>query len=203
MKRELTHPEISQRILALKQKDDGVRNKLIRAGTLADGYHEEMQAIHNSNTGEIDTIMESIGYPTANKVGREASDAAWLIIQHSIGRPDVMKKSARLLEKAVREKIADPQKLAYLTNRIAVFEGRPQLYGTQFDWNEEGKMTPNQYDNLERVNQRRAAIGLNTLQEQTKLIQKRVEQENQHPPKDLAERNRAFDKWRRSVGWIT
>ena len=32
--------------------------------------------------------------------------------------------------------------LAYLEDRIAFFEGRPQVYGTQFDWDEQGQLSP-------------------------------------------------------------
>ena len=45
----------------------------------------------------------------------------------------------KLLEVAVSENKADPKNLAYLTDRVALFEGKPQLYGTQFDWDENGE----------------------------------------------------------------
>lgn len=62
-----------------------------------------------------------------------------------------MKKSRELLENAVGENKADPGNLAYLTDRIAVFEGNPQLYGTQFDWDENGELNPIFYDNIDKV----------------------------------------------------
>ncbi len=193
---------IAQKIIRLKTRDENLRNELIKKGTLLNGYHQEMEALHNSNAKELYQIMDTIGYPTAEKIGQEASDAAWLIIQHSIGQPEFMKKSAKLLEEAVRKNKADPKSLAYLTDRIAVFEGKPQLYGTQFDWDENGKMNPNPFDDLTKVNQRRKAIGLNTLQEQIEIMNERVKHENQRPPKDFVERKRAYDAWRKSVGWI-
>jgi len=49
----------------------------------------------------LNDIIEKIGYPTVEKVGEEASEAAWLIIEHSIGQPNFMRKCAELLEKAV------------------------------------------------------------------------------------------------------
>ncbi len=185
--------KISKKIIGLKEKDDKLRAELIRKGTLSNGYNQEMEALHNNNAKELSLIMEKIGFPTSDKVGEEASNAAWLIIQHSIGQPDFMKKSARLLEIAVNEKKADPKSLAYLTDRIAVFEGKPQLYGTQFDWDENGNLSPNLFDDLSKVNERRKSIGLNTLEEQTEIIKERVKNENQQPPKDFEKRKREYD----------
>jgi hypothetical protein len=198
----MDYDKISNKIIGLKNKDDKLRAELIRKRALSNGYNQEMEALHNSNAKELNQIMEKIGFPTSDKVGEEASRAAWLIIQHSIGQPDFMKKSAELLKKAIEENKADPLSLAYLTDRIAVFEGKPQPFGTQFDWDENGEMNPNQIDDMAKVNQRRKALGLNTLEEQIKIMANRVKDENQRPPKDLEERKREYDRWRKSVGWI-
>jgi len=96
----------------------------------------------------LNDIIEKIGYPTVEKVGEEASEAAWLIIEHSIGQPNFMRKCAELLEKAVCENKASPINLAYLTDRITVFEGRSQFYGTQFDWDKNAELSANPFDNL-------------------------------------------------------
>ncbi len=142
---------IAEKIIRLKKRDESLRSELIIKGSLSDGYDPEMEALHNSNAKELSQITETIGYPTSEKVGEKASAAAWLVIQHAIGQPDFMKKAARLLETAVNDQKADPIGLAYLTDRIAVFEGKPQRYGTQFDWDENGEMKPYQFDNLEKV----------------------------------------------------
>ena len=194
--------KISKRILGLKEKDDKLRAKLIENGTLSNGYNQEMKAIHDRNVKELNRIIDEIGFPTSEKLGKEASNAAWLIIQHSIGQPDFMKKCATLMEIEVEKGQADEINLAYLTDRVAVFEGNPQLYGTQFDWDENGEMSPVKMDEYEKVNERRKAIGLNSLEEQIKVMKERIKTENQRPPKDYEERKREYDEWRKSVGWI-
>lgn len=194
--------DIAERVIKLKNADLELRNKLIQSRQLGEGYNEEMASLHSRNAKILDEIIDTIGYPTADKVGKEASEAAWLIIQHAIGQPAFMKKSAKLLAVAVNENKADPIGLAYLTDRIAILEGRPQLHGTQFDWDQNGEMKPNQYDDIAEVNLRRKALGLNTLEEQTEIIQKRVKDENQQPPIDFEERKRKYNNWRESVGWI-
>ncbi len=199
---EMNYKEIAEKIIGLKNADLEFRDKIIQSGQLSEGYNKEMANLHSRNAKILDEIIDTVGYPIVDKVGKEANEAAWLVIQHSIGQPYFMKKSAELLKVAVNENKADPKSLAYLTDRIAVFEGKPQLYGTQFDWDENGEMKPNQFDDISKVNQKRRAIGLNTLEAQTEIMKVRVKNENQRPPKDFEERQREYDNWRKSVGWI-
>lgn len=193
--------EIAGQIIELKNKDLDLRNKLIQNGQLENGYNEEMAKLHNKNAEVLAQIMDSIGYPTVDKVGEAGSEAAWLVIQHAIGLPEFMKKSAKLLENAVSEKRANPINLAFLTDRIAVFEGKAQTYGTQFDWDENGEMSPQDFDDLNKVNQRRKSIGLNKLEEQIIIVRARIKTENQTPPTDFTQRKNEMEEWKKSVGW--
>ena len=198
----MDYAEIAKEIIQLQNDDLALRDKLVQNGQLFDGYNKEMEALHNRHAEILNNIIDKIGYPTVEKVGREANEAAWLVIQHSIGQPEFMKKCAVLLEKAVAENQADAKQLAYLTDRITGFEGEAQLYGTQFDWDAGGEMSPKPFDDIEKVNRRRKTVGLNTLEEQTEIIRKQVIAENQKTPADMKERNKQVDEWRKKVGWI-
>lgn len=195
--------DIAKEIIEMRDADLALRERLVEAGELFEGYNAEMEALHIRNAETLESIIDEIGYPTIDKVGEEANDAAWLIIQHSISRPAFMRKCAVLLEQAVAAGNASPLHLAYLTDRIAVFEGRPQLYGTQFDWDENGEMSPNSYDDMQKVEERRNAVGLNSMAEQIEIIRTRTKAEQEFPPADLAERRRQADDWRKRVGWVT
>lgn len=197
----MKYKEIAEIIVGLKNADVELRDKLIQSGQLSEGYNDEMKALHNRNAEILSDIIDTIGYPTTDKVGKEASEAAWLVLQHSIGQPEFMKKSAKLLEKAVSENKADPKSLAYLTDRIAVLEGKEQLYGTQFDWDEYGNLSPNHFDDINEVNERRKSIGLNTLEEQTEIIRRQAKNEKQSPPTDFKNRIQEIEAWKRKVGW--
>lgn len=200
--KQMDYSKFAQEIIELQNADLKLRDKLIQNGQLFDGYNKEMETLHNKNADILNNIIEKIGYPTVEKVGKAANEAAWLVIQHSIGQPEFMKKCAVLLEKAVEENQANPKQLAYLTDRIAVFEGRAQLYGTQFDWDENGEMSPKPLDDLEKVNQRRKSIGLNSLEKQIEIIRKQTAAETEKPPADLKERKKQADEWRKKVGWV-
>lgn len=192
---------IAEEIISLKNADLELRDRLIKSGKLGEGYDKEMKKRHTRNAEILDGIIDRIGYPTADKVGKEAGEAAWLVIQHSINHPGFMKKCAKLLAAAVEENKAEKLNLAYLMDRIAIFEGKPQQYGTQFDWDENGLLSPNFYDSLNQVNERRKSVGLNTLEEQTAVIRKRAQEENQQPPKDPKKRKQEMEAWKKAVGW--
>jgi len=194
--------EIAKQIIALKDADLRLRDQLIQSGHLFDGYHAEMEALHLSNAHALEGIIDQIGYPTIALVGPEANDAAWLIIQHSISRPDFMRKCQLMLQSAVAENQANHIHLAYLTDRIAVLSGEPQLYGTQYDWDINGELNPQAYDHLPTVDLRRKDLGLNTVSEQTAIMRQRATNENESAPADYHHRQAKMNKWRQSVGWI-
>ena len=198
----MNHKDIPEIIIKLQNADFELREKLILEGKLGEGYNREMQDFHNQNAEVLNEIIDIIGFPTVEKVGNQSAYAAWLVIQHSIGKPEFMKKCAKLLEIEVKKKKADSRNLAYLTDRIATFENKPQLYGTQFDWDDNGELSPNDFDDINKVDQRRRSIGLNTLEEQTEIIRTQAKNENHLPPKDLIKRKMEMGNWKKIVGWI-
>jgi hypothetical protein len=198
----MNFPKIAKLIIELKDTDLKFREKLIKEKKLSEGYNNEMETLHIKNAEKLNEIIDEIGFPTIEKVGIDASESAWLIIQHSISIPDFMKKCLKLLENVALENKVYEKNLASLTDRINVLEGKPQLYGTQFDWDKNGELSPNKYDDLSKVNIRRLKIGLNTLEEQTKIIRLKAEIENQRVPKNLHEREKEFNLWKRKVSWI-
>lgn len=197
----MDYKDFADKIIYLKNIDLELRDKLVQNGQLNDGYNHEMKKLHKRNADVLNNIIGTIGYPTLDKVGKDASEAAWLVIQHSIECPEFMKKCAILLEQAVNENKADLKNLAYLTDRIAIFEGTPQLYGTQFDWDENGELSPNMFDNVIKVNERRKSIGLNSLDEQTVIIRAQALKENLTPPANFEKRKKEIEEWKKNVGW--
>jgi hypothetical protein len=197
----MKYPKYAAQIIALKDADLKLRQQLITTKEFTEGYHKDMAALHNTNADILNAIITAIGYPTIAKVGKPANEAAWLVIQHAIAKPKFMKRCLKLLKKEVTNNPTNKIHYAYLSDRIAIFENKPQLYGTQFDWDEEKKMSAQQFDDLKAVNKRRLAIGLNTLEEQTKKIRESVLKENQQPPKDLITKRRQFKAWQKT-SWL-
>ncbi len=158
-----------------------------------------MQAVHEENASVLERLVEEHGWPTSAIVGEDGADAAWLIAQHAIGLPDFQRKCLRLLQEAASSGAVPAWQVAMLLDRICVWEGKLQVYGTNFDWDEHGVMSPRPIADPESVDERRAAIGLPPLAAATAL--KRRETAGQPKPIDYLARQREMEEWAKSVGW--
>ncbi|MFT3810719.1 MAG: hypothetical protein QM698_12440 [Micropepsaceae bacterium] len=73
---------------------------------------------------------------------------------------------------------------AMLTDRIAVMEGRLQIYGTQIDWTADGVLEPLPVGNPAGVDGRRAEAGLGSLVHELVRLRARSAAEGERPPAD-------------------
>jgi len=119
-----------------------LREDLTRDGSLFQGYHPRMEALHQRHATRLAALIDAHGWPGRSRVGRDGARAAWLILQHAIGNPPLMRRGLTLLRGGVREGEVSALEVAMLEDRIRTFEGRPQRYGTQFDWDEHGRLSP-------------------------------------------------------------
>ena len=182
--------------------DRRTRAELAASGDLFDaGYEPRMAAVHERNARRLRQVIESVGWPGTDLVGRDGAEAAWLILQHAIGEPDLLRRTLPLLEAAAREGRADPAHAAMLEDRIRFFEGRPQRYGTQLDWDAEGNLSPGEVEDPPRLPERRLAVGLPPLEEQLDQARRRAVSEGERPPADRKAYASARDAWAVRVGW--
>jgi Kdo2-lipid IVA lauroyltransferase/acyltransferase len=187
-------------LLALAADDERVRSRLLREGLLFKGYAKEMEAIHRRNAARLATLLAAHGWPVASLAGEDGAEAAFLILQHSIGEPALQRRCLPLLAAAAARGEVPALQPAMLLDRIRFFEGKPQLYGTAFDWDAKGHFSIGALEAPEGVDARRAALGLPALE--VSLAQKRLSAETeQGPPDDPAQRQADFEAWARRVGW--
>ncbi len=121
-------------------------------------------SIDVENTQRMKEIIEQIGWPTRSKVGKYASESAWLLVQHA-DHDRAFQKMCLDLMKAQSAGEVSPANIAYLEDRVRVGEGRPQLYGTQFYADEAGNIGPRPIEDPDHVDERRKAVGLQPLSE--------------------------------------
>jgi hypothetical protein len=183
-------------------EDRATREELASDGSLFEGYHPRMEAVHRRNAARLSAIIGERGWPGVSLAGDDGEDAAWIIVQHSIGEPAFQRRGLELLKRAAAQGEAPPWQAAYLEDRIRACEGRPQIYGTQYDWDEGGEMSPYPpIEDAENVDERRRAVGLETLEENLTRMRAGVAASSEKPPSDVAARRREADEWARSVGW--
>jgi hypothetical protein len=184
-------------LLSMKEEDVRVRAELAADGSLFDGYHPRMEDVHRRNAARLQQIIDEHGWPGKTLVGEDGAEAAWLIAQHAIGEPDFQRSCLKLLKTAADVGEVPAWQPAYLEDRIRVFEGRPQIYATQFDIGDDGLPIPYEIDEPDSVDERRRAVGLEPLAEQIG----RAERVDPPTPEMRAKRDREYREWLRRVGW--
>jgi len=160
------YPEITSQLLGMAEVDQHMR----KTNTEKNHDSELWKEIDSKNTVLLKQIIEKIGWPTTSKVGKEASEDAWLIAQHADLDVDFQKQCLELMKKESAEEVSETD-IAYLHDRICVNEGRPQFFGTQFYTNEHGAYGPRPVEELESVDNRRKAIGLEPLADYKKMLE--------------------------------
>jgi hypothetical protein len=168
--------ELRAELIEMANEDLNTREKLLRSGNLPkNGYSEEMKRIHEKNNSRMREIVEQYGWTGNSLVGKDGCEAAWLVVQHAVLEPEFQRRCLSLLEQAVAAGDAPGWQLAYLTDRVLMFEGKEQIYGTQFVPVEGGKSISYKIADDENVDARRLAVGLSSLEEHTKRIHREDE----------------------------
>lgn len=194
--------QLRQSLLDMAAQDLSLREELAADGSLFEGYHPRMQQVHRRNAEGLLEIMRRHGWPGHSLVGEDGAEAAWLIAQHAIAEPDLQRRTLTLMKEAAQRGEAQLWQAAMLEDRIRMFEGRRQLYGTQFDWDEWGEMSPYpEIEDVERVDERRHAVGLGPLQEDVARKRAAIKQSKERPPEDLVRRREEIEEWARAAGW--
>ena len=185
----------------MQHHDLALRDDLAKSGALYDGYHPQMRALHESNADEMVNILDEIDWPTAELVGADASGAAWLIVQHAISRPDLMRSALLRLRTACDRGTGDKLHLAMLEDRICYLEGRPQVFGTTLDWDDDGTLGPGALQDEQHVDARRQSVGLEPLALALEQARKAASAAGEQAPADLPQRRRQAEQFAVAVGW--
>ncbi len=183
------------------RRDIETRTRLAAGGELFNGYHPEMEAVHDENAALLTRVFDDVGWPGRRAYGDDGAGAAFLILQHAIGHPDLQRRGLALILDAIPEGQANPLDAAYLADRIAIFEGGEQTFGTQFDWDANGQLSPAPVREPDLLDERRASVGLPPMAETIAHMRANAAAEGDAAPTDLAERRAAYDAWARKVGW--
>lgn len=193
-------PDLAAELVEMVDVDLTVRSELLAKGLLHGGYHPRMREVHQRHGKRLHEVLNlANGWPGYDLVGQEGAHAAWLIAQHDIANPPLMRRAVVLLSEAVAADQADPESLAKMIDRIRYFEGRSQLYGTNRDWCDDGTFgiwPP--VDSVELADERRKAIGMQAL---AAAAQDRADSTQVLHPTELAAWREKIQEFARSVGW--
>ena len=163
-----TNPELARELLVMEQEDVDARRAAakfpVAVGQKLSDDHEaaldRVKDVDERNTERLKEIIDEHGWPGRTLVGEAAASSAWLIVQHTSDRK-FQKRALKLMQEAGPDEV-DQKDLAYLVDRDRVFDGKKQVYGTQFHC-VDGEHEPFPIADEEDVDERRRKIGLHSI----------------------------------------
>ncbi len=129
------YPHLASEINQMTVVDQDIRDKFIAA--LSNKKPElaqvikQMNDIDHQDTERMKWIVKEFGWPTPEMVGEEASENAWLLVQHADADHPFQKQCLRLIEPLAKKHIVKGADYAYLYDRVQTGDGKPQRFGTQ------------------------------------------------------------------------
>lgn len=162
---KLINRNLTKELLRLKAKDQSYYSHQRFYPDSLDYYWDIKTELNKQNLLRIEEIIDQYGWPKKSEVGPEASSAAYLILQHC-GDAELMKKYLPILKTLLDQEEAEARHYARMVDRINMFEGKQQIYGTQILRDKETHKfyLTNVYE-PENINKRRLEIGLSPIED--------------------------------------
>lgn len=194
----MINEELRRELLDMRAEDVRVRRELEEKGQLGGRYVPRMEAVHVRNAARLRDLLATHGWPDESIAGKDGAEAAWFIVQHAIGEPELQRQALRMLRACEANSRVPLWHAAYLEDRIAMHEGRPQLYGTQWlDDSRDGRIRPWNLAEPNRVDELRAAVGLGPLH----AVPDPGPDLSQQQQQEIVETRRWWERWLTDKGW--
>ena len=156
------------------QTDQGLRYRITKTEEKYGDTSAQMQQLWNDiavadslNYLRVAQLLDTHGWLGADSIGDDGNTVLFLVIQHSDLAAQL--KYLPLMREAVQQHRAQARSLALLEDRVAMRQGKKQIYGSQImrDPNN-GKYYLYPIEKPEQIDERRKSVGLNTISEYVK-----------------------------------
>lgn len=165
---------LKEKLLSILKDDQQVRTEYLaaqkdfgRESKQVDSLAKIARYKDSINLLKVAEILDEHGWVGADKVGPEANQTLFLVIQHADLK--TQQKYLPMMKEAVETGNASSSTLALLEDRVALREGKRQIYGSQIGFD---KKTNKSYvlplDDPDNVDKRRAEVGLGPLADYVK-----------------------------------
>jgi hypothetical protein len=133
-------------------------------------FAPRFENLDRQNTSELKDLLKIYYWFKISEFGEKADSQAWILVQHADLDPQFQKNVLIILADLWPKKETSPKNYAYLFDRVAASWNDPskrtlQRYGNQGLCIGYKAWEPIPMENPEHINERRASVGLNTLEE--------------------------------------
>lgn len=147
------------------QIDDTIK-KYGNGSTEVNEFWKKIHVVDSVNLIIISKILDERGWLGSNVIGKSGNSTLFLVIQHSDLETQV--KYLPMMREAVKNGGAEPSDLALLEDRVALRQGKKQIYGSQIKCFHDEKCVVDPIEDPDNVDKRRAEVGLQPLAEYVK-----------------------------------
>ena len=127
------NPTLRKELLILAEEDQNARREPeFHSEVEREAFFKHMEDVDSKTLPRINEIFAKYGFPDKALVGRSGTLAAFLLVQHAIKAPDLMRLAANRAEFLWKKGELANVHYALLRDRVAcVIEHKPQEFGTQ------------------------------------------------------------------------
>lgn len=179
----VANEELSREILRMVEEDQAVRKPFMDGRMPNEAETKVMRERDEADTRRMNEILDRYGFPGVELVGIRAARAFIVMLLHSPSL-ELMKRALPHVERAVRRKELPPDDFATLSDRVLVNEGKPQLYGSNFNFVGDKAVLGTTQD-LAHLDERRLKLGLPPIREYARFLAelyKKTVDESSLPP---------------------
>jgi len=133
----------------------------------------DLTEINRKNVDIVKRIITEIGFPTISITSQKAYKAAVLVVLHS-GDLEFLNQSIKDLQKADNVSI-QKRDIGYMIDKARVIQKLPQLYGTQYNIDNDGVLKYIDIEKPEELEKRRAEYGMESFEEYKKIVEKSLQ----------------------------
>ncbi|MDB5963311.1 MAG: hypothetical protein JWP59_4605 [Massilia sp.] len=154
---EPTNPELRSELLRYKDIDQT---------SLKMGLREDMlRVVQREHSKRLRKIANKFGWPSITMVGKDGSQAAWLLVQHADADPVWQAEALKMMTGLVASDEVNRPDVAYLTDRLLSNAHKPQMYGTQGTCIGKEMWRPDDIAEPDNVERRREHMKMSTLKD--------------------------------------
>jgi hypothetical protein len=162
----ILNPNLRNELLERGKRDQEIRFEVIRHGNehAPADLLERCNIIDKENRERMKEIIHQYGWPSPELVGEDATQIAWLLVQHA--DLEFQKQCLPLVKEAYLAGKLPGGDYALLQDRVLVGDGTPQIYGSQalsVDQWKNGQPAIQPIEDERNVDKRRAEVGLQPL----------------------------------------
>lgn len=165
----------TQALLDMRQKEQALQAKIDEATDQFGDEQalfeldEQQQKMHVEHMAKLENLMSSTGWISSKKYGKTACEQALIIMKNAPG--ERLDPHLDTVLKAAENGEAMPSEVAYIHDKVLMYQGKKQLYGTQIAFNEKkGINDVYPIQDEANVDARRAKAGLGPLADALKKM---------------------------------